>query len=242
MATLNEISYDLLSIVRPQLSDDNDIDIRQIKFWIRNQRSLWLRNELNKKRTIDEDIIQTLCVDIEEVDSSDCCDITIGCSVLRSKQKLPKVIELHNKNAIVRVGPVDRKGKPFSYIGYERVPWVGNGRFNQFLLYAFLYNEYMHILTNNSAYQDLKTIIIRGVFEHPEELAAFRTCEEQPCYSDDDEYPIKTWMIPALKESILKSNLLIEAQAESIADTSNNATSDVAPVGDGMPAQQRRRK
>ncbi len=86
MATLNEIAYDLLSIVRPQLSDDNDIDIRQIKFWIRNQRALWLRNELNRKRSIDEDVIQTLCVDIEEVDASDCCDITIDCSVLRSKK------------------------------------------------------------------------------------------------------------------------------------------------------------
>lgn len=242
MATLNEIAYDLITIVRPQLSDDTDIELRQIKFWIRNQRALWLRNELNRKRTIDEDVIQTLCVDIEEVDASDCCDIVIGCSVLRSKQKLPKTIELHTKNAIVRVGPVNKKEKPFSYIGYERVPWVGSGRFNKFLLYAFLYNKYIHVLTNNLAYKDLKTIIVRGVFENPEELASFRTCEEQPCYSDDEEYPIKTWMIPALKESILKSNLLIEAQAESMADNSNNATSDVTPITTGALTQQRKRR
>ena len=230
MATLNEIAYDLLSIVRPQLSDDNDIDIRQIKFWIRNQRSLWLRNELNRKRTIDEEVIQTICADIEEVDASDCCDITINCSILRSKKKIPKTIELHNKNAIVRVGPVNKKGKPFSYIGYERVPWVGNGRFNQHLLYAFLYNEYIHVLTNNSAYQDLKTIVIRGVFEDPIEVSAFTDCDDQPCYTDDDAYPLKSWMIPALKEAILKSNLMIEAQAESQGDDSNNAASDVAPI------------
>ena len=241
MATLNEIAYDLLSIVRPQLSDDNDIDIRQIKFWIRNQRALWIRNELNRKRSIDEDIIQTLCADIEEVDASDCCDITIDCTILRTKKKIPATIEMHNKNAIVRVGPVDRRGKPFSYIGYERVPWVGSGRFNQHLLYAFLYNEYIHVLTNNSAYQNLKTVIIRGVFEDPEEVAGFTDCASaQPCYSDDDAYPIKTWMIPALKEAILKGNLMIEAQAEAIGDDSNNATSDVAPVTGGAPVQQRR--
>ena len=86
MATLNEISYDLLSIVRPQLSDDTDIEIRQIKFWIRNQRALWIRNELNRKRSIDEDIIQTLCADIEEVDASDCCGIDLDCDILRTKK------------------------------------------------------------------------------------------------------------------------------------------------------------
>jgi len=230
MATLNEIAYDLISIVRPQLSDDNEIDLRQIKFWIRNQRSLWIRNELNRKRTIDEEIIQTICADIEEVDASDCCDITIDCTILRSKKKIPKTIELHNKNAIVRVGPVNRKGKPFSYIGYERVPWVGSGRFNSHMLYAFLYNEYIHVLTNNPAYQDLKTIVIRGVFEDPATVSVFTDCDNQPCYSDDDPYPIKSWMIPALKEAILKSNLMIEAQAEAIGDDSNNAASDVAPI------------
>ena len=231
MATLNEIAYDLLSIVRPQLSDDNDIDLRQIKFWIRNQRALWIRNELNRKRTIDEDIIQTVCADIEEVDASDCCDITIDCSILRTKKKLPKTIELHNKNGIVRVGPVNRKGKPFSYIDYSRVAWIGSGRFNQHLLYAFLYNEYLHVLTKNPAYQDLKTIVVRGVFEDPSEVSGFKDCvTDQPCYSDDDPYPIKTWMIPALKEAILKSNLMIEAQAEAQGDDNNNASSDVAPI------------
>ena len=57
MATLNEIAYDLLSIVRPALSDDSDIDLRQIKFWIHNQRALFIRNELNRSRTIDADIV-----------------------------------------------------------------------------------------------------------------------------------------------------------------------------------------
>lgn len=241
MATLNEIAYDLLTIVRPQLSDDTDIDIRQIKFWIKNQRALWLRNELNRKRTIDEDVIQTLCADIEEVDSSDCCDIIIDCPILRTKKKIPRLIELHNKNAIVRIGPVDKKAKPFSYIDYSRVPWVGSGRFNAYLLYAFLYNEYIHVLTIDPAYHNLKTIVLRGVFEDPAQLAAFRTCEEQPCYSDDEEYPIKTWMIPALKDAILKGNLMIEAQAEGMADTSNNATSDIGPVNSGVPAQRRSR-
>jgi len=46
-------------------------------------------------------------------------------------------------------------------------------------------------------------------------------------------------MIPALKEAILKGNLMIEAQAEAMADDSNNAASDVGPVTGGVPQQRR---
>jgi hypothetical protein len=37
-------------------------------------------------------------------------------------------------------------------------------------------------------------------------------------------------MLPAMKEAILKSNLMITAQAEQQADESNNAASDIKPV------------
>jgi hypothetical protein len=53
MVTLNQLIYDLLEIVRPNLSDDDNFDKRQIAFWIKNQRALWLRNELNKNRTVE---------------------------------------------------------------------------------------------------------------------------------------------------------------------------------------------
>ena len=92
MATLNEIAYDLLTIVRPQISDDSDIEIEQIKFWIKNQRSLWLRNEFNKNRTIDSDLIQTVCADLEEVDASDCCDIDLDCPILRTTKKFLRLL------------------------------------------------------------------------------------------------------------------------------------------------------
>tara|TARA_R110002074_G_scaffold351931_1_gene523136 strand:- start:126 stop:824 length:699 start_codon:yes stop_codon:yes gene_type:complete len=228
MATLNEIAYDLLTIVRPQISDDSDIEIEQIKFWIKNQRSLWLRNEFNKNRTIDSDLIQTVCADLEEVDASDCCDIDLDCPILRTKKKIPKTIELHHKEAILRVGPVNKKKRSFSYVDYLQVPWLASGRFNTKMIYAFLHDGYLYVYSKNPAYSSMKALTFRGVFEDPEEIAGFKDCTtDQPCYSDDSEFPIKSWMIPTMKESILKSNLMIESQAEiQQADVSNNAKSD----------------
>ena len=231
MATLNEITYDLLSIVRPQLSDDNDIDERQIKFWINNQRALWIRNELNKKRTIDSDVIQTICADLEEVNTSDCCDIELDCStILRTTKKLPETIELHNKQAILRTAPIDKISKPFSFIEYLSVPFVGNGKFNSKNIFSFLHDGYIYLYSKgNPRYKMISNISIRGEFEDPTAASNFKDCgTNEPCYTDDSPYPIKSWMIPALKQAILQSNLMIEAQADIQAkDNANNAKSDV---------------
>lgn len=231
MTTLNKIAYDLRSIVRPQISDDTDLDLRQIKFWIHNQRALWLRNEMNKNRTIDSDVIQTICADIECVDASDCCDIDIDCPILRITKPLPNTIELHNKQALLRVAPVNKKLQPFSIIDYSRVPYITSSRFTNKKVFAFLHNSYIYIFTKDPNFKNLKNISIRGVFEDPTEAAKFKDCEGEPCYNDNMEYPIKAWMLPALKQSILQSNLLIAAQAEvQQADDANNAKSDAVPV------------
>jgi hypothetical protein len=148
MASLNEIAFDLLTIVRPAISDDSEIDIRQIKYWIKNQRSLFIRHELNKKRTIDPDLVQTICADLEEVDPSDCCGITLDCGkILRTTKEVPAVMEMHHREAITRVGPVNRMKPAFSYIEYDRVPYAGSGKFNGHLMYAFLHDKYMYIFS-----------------------------------------------------------------------------------------------
>jgi hypothetical protein len=230
MATLNEIAFDLLSIVRPQLSDDSDIDIRQIKFWIHNQRALFIRNELNRNRTIDADIVQTICAELEEVDASDCCNITLDCPVLRTVKEIPNTIELHNKPGITRTGPVNKKKEPFSFVEYDRIPFVASARFTGNMVYTFLHNNYIYVYTKNPRYSNLAALTIRGVFEDPALAADFCDSDSVPCYTDDMDYPIKSWMIPGLKQAILKSNLMITAQAEAQADSSNNASSDVKPV------------
>jgi hypothetical protein len=234
MATLNEIAYDLLSIVRPQLSDDSELDIRQIKFWIHNQRALFIRNELNRSRTIDADIIQTICAELEEVDASDCCGIDLGCNILRTKKQIPETIELHNKQGIVRVGPVNKTKKGFSFVEYDRVPFLEHARFTGNMVFAFQHDNYIYIYTKDPRYQEMEAITIRGIFEDPSEAGEFRTCGDnggEACYTDDSEYPIKSWMIPGLKQAILQSNLVMTAQAETQqADDANNAKSDAKPA------------
>jgi hypothetical protein len=230
MATLNEIAYDILTTAKPYLSDDTRVTIDHVKYWIRVQRALLIRNELNKFRTIDEDIKQTLCIDVVNVDRSECCDIPLGCNIVRTTEKIPTTIELHTRPAITRVASVDMIDKPFTFVDRNRVPYVGSGKFDNKLIYAFLHNGYIYIYSKNILVNGLSKIIVEGVFENPEDLSQFNNCisEEDKCYSDDMRYPVKEWMIPYMKDYVLKSNLAIAIESEiKTGDTQNNSKSDV---------------
>jgi hypothetical protein len=225
MATLNEIAYDIFEHLRPEISDDDHIDISQIKFNIHTQRSLWLRNELNKNRTIDENIIQDLgCIELDLADRAECCDIESDCTILRTKVKIPKTLELHNKTAITRVGFIDKLDYKINFISYERAKYAGNSRFNKKMIYAFLLNGYIYLYSNSDfMYKFLTHINIRGVFENPTEAAKFNTCEGEPCYSDDMQYPLSTWMIPYIKGEVLK---FFQLSLQVPNDNTNNAKPD----------------
>ena len=127
---------------------------------INEQRSLGVRNEYNKNRTIDPNVQQSFCVDVELVDPNNCpCGgIPIGCKILRTTSKLPNSIEFHHSKGITSVGPVIITAKRFSFIDYSRVPYIGEGRTTAKSVYAFLYDDYIYIISKVYSYILLNTL------------------------------------------------------------------------------------
>jgi hypothetical protein len=225
--SLNTLAYDAFELARGVISDDDTIDYRQIKFWITTQRALWLRNEFNKNRTIDEGFIQDLgCIEMEDVDASQCCNITTGCTVKRSVLVIPQTIERYNEPTITSIGPVNPMEKRWRLVPYSNVPFVGKGRFNRKMVYPFIFNKHIHLVfaSDNQDAKLIKYISARGVFEDPTAVRNFATCSGTTCYTDDDRYPINAWLWDYMKSQIIKSNLRYEMFASS--DTSANAASD----------------
>ncbi len=228
MVTLNQLIFDLLEIVRPNLSDDDNFDTRQIAFWIKNQRALWLRNELNKNRTIDDNIVQDLgCVELELADKADCCDLEDGCKILRTVLEIPVGIELHNKTGITRVAPIDKTTIPFNFVSYERAIWSGNGKYNKNQVFAFLLNNRIYIASKDQEIAKYLTHInVRGVFEDPEEAARFSHCTGEACYTKNSKFPINRWMIDYMKDAIIKLNFASAFKFPT--DNTNNAKDDTS--------------
>lgn len=236
MKTLTE----LLSLVEERLNinDVNDITSRDYLVDIINgQRSLFIRNEYNKRnRTIDPDIVQTLgCVDLEKVDATTCCDLSIpiDCEVLRTTQDIPKTIEFHNSKGITRIGGVEMLTKAFNLVDMARLPYVGNGRANQNAVFAFLYNSRIYLYSRAPRFVMLKYINVMGVFEDPTEAAQFKDCDALPCWSPDSEYPIKDWMWEYIEDTLVQK--LLNKQGIPTDESPN--TKDDKAVGQPTPAQ-----
>ena len=221
--TFNKIRYKIFEKLRPNLSDDDDIDLRLIGDEVHNQRALSLRNELNRNRTIDPTIIQDLgCVETTVVDRAECCDITIGCSIIRTVLQIPSTIELHNDNALW-INPVDKLEKSFSFISYERAKFISGNRFSKNQIYAFILNNYIYLISEDDSHQEISHISVRGVFENPEEASKFNTCEGDSCFNPDAPYPLKRWMCTYI-EGQAYNNLLskIKNPVDTSADSKNN--------------------
>lgn len=230
--TLNEISFSILDVIRPRAGTNDPISLDLIKFHIHNTRAMLIKQDLNKGYSPDPDIVQDLeCVDMELVDRAECCSTNVNALFVRSKLQLPRFIELHHKQMIMRAGPVDKIAKNYDIITYSRVPFEGLNRFTKGLIKAFTMNNggylYLMIHPDNKKGFSIEKINVQGVFENPVEASKFLTCTNKPCYTDDSAYPIKSWMLNPIKDIIIKNYVGIQNRTG--IDDSNNLKSDPKP-------------
>lgn len=226
----NEAVFNILGKIKPYLSDDNDVSPREISFELANQRALLIRNELNRNRSIDPDTIQDLgCVEMEAADPSECCDVSTGCKVMRTKLLLPTPIELHNDIAITRIGPVNKTTKEFSRTTLSGSKWVGNGKYTSNEIFAYYSNGRVYLVSKNDKHKFIDFINVRGVFENPSDAIPFKNCiDGSSCYSSEDKYPLKAWMYTYIVGQVYniyaqRYNLPVDI----LNDGSDNATTKV---------------
>lgn len=223
--SLNKIAYSILENVRRDISDDEFISLRQVKDDIHTLRALFLRNELNKSRSIDPAIVQDLgCVGLEYADPADCCNISTDCLVLRTNRDIPKTIERHHSHTITRVGPVNKTSISFNIIPYERAPYVSFNRFSSREIFAYLLNDRIYLVSSNKVNLLLEKINIRGVFEDPTEAGSFEDCDSKTCYTDDGEYPLNRWMEKSIIDELTNKYLTVSASPK---DDKNDANSNI---------------
>lgn len=221
MNTKRHLVYDLLELARSgRGSDDESLSTDLVGYWVDNTRSLLIGQWADKGRSINPDIIQTLpCVEIIQVDSSECACEETGCVLFRTKDKIPETIEsAKGVNLITRVASVDIKSTAFSFVPYERALWSGGSKFTQNIPKAFLRNGYIYILSKDYLGEKIS---ISLVVSYPEDVGAYSTCSGEPCYTKDSRYPISSRMIEVMKNLIKENNFQFALQVKG--DDVNNA-------------------
>jgi hypothetical protein len=200
---------------------------------INEQRSLWIRNEYNKNRSIDPYVLQEItCLELELVNPIDCCiDVPAGCKVLRTVKEIPNTIEFFFTKGIASVGPADIMKPRFILIDYSRVPYVGHGRTTQKSIYTFLYGKHLYITSKSSTHLMMKYLSIRGIFEDPTELQGYYNCAgKAPCWTSSDAYPLNMWMWAYIKPLVLQQ-LMQKGIGQK--DEANNAQDQKSSLGIG---------
>lgn len=225
---LDKLVYDVREYIK-SFTDDSEIDDRHIIHLYNIKRVKYLRQGLNNyQRSIDNSILQTLCVGLEEVSISE-CDISYECGkILRSKQPIPTPIELHTKVAITKVKPTNRISIPFSFVNKDKIAFLEGATFKN-NLYAFLDDdEYIYIISpNDEAYKLLECITVTGIFEDPLELSKYSNCcnctTTAPCFNElESDYPLQPHYIDIIKQEIVNELIGVRQTVEDKTNDSNN--------------------
>ena len=227
MATIKEIVYDLKNIIRGGLqSDDEMISDRQIEFQVDSLRAQFIRQDINKRRSISDNIKQVIhCLDVAPV-SGTTCGLSNDMNIMRYKKKITNPIETSHNDLITAIGPTGILSTNFHMIPYNRAPWAGNNRYTKRMTFAFLLDNFVYITGPESDMLD--TIKVEGVWQTPRDIEYYTKSDGTPCYdAETDEYPLSTSMLDLIKQNMIAINLQPLVQMPT--DISNNAKSDVQP-------------
>ena len=119
--TTEKIVYDIREAIR-QHSDDSIYEDRYLIYLVGLKRVKYLRQDLNNyQNTVDNSVLQRFRMELEEVSANECGQSELDCTtIMRTKLKLPKPIELHLKSAITSVKPTNKITQPFNFVRKER--------------------------------------------------------------------------------------------------------------------------
>jgi len=227
MATIKEIVYDIKNIIRGGLqSDDEIISDRQVEFQVNSLRAQFIRQDVNKRRSISDNIKQIIhCLEVEPV-SGTTCGLSSDLVIVRSKKKIPNAIETSHQDLITAIGPTGILSVNFHMIPYNRAPWAGTNKYTKKMTCAFLLDSFIYIIGPEA--ERLQKIKVEGVWQNPRDIEKYLKDDNTPSYNADiEEYPLSTSMLDLIKQSMLAQNM--QPLIQSPTDISNNAKSDVQP-------------
>ncbi len=177
-----------------------------------------LKKTLNNfNRSVDNSIIQRLCLELEEVSVTE-CSLDLDCeTILRTKQPLPKPLELNTKTAIDKVKPTNRLSIPFNFISKEKAYYTLEGSSFNKSIYSFLdVDNHIYITSKLDSHKLLECITVDAIFENPLDLQDYKNCcgcedDSSTCYDiDTTEYPLQPHYVDLIRTEIVRElvNLL----------------------------------
>lgn len=200
----SEIIYSIMEKLRQADSDDTNYNAEIISYHIDNTRALLLKRRAERGKGFSEIDLQTITMDVNKYDASMDTSLTVGQNILRSVNKLPKLLKIADKLSIVRIGSLNLYDPGFNIVSYAQSIYSGKGRYNKNQVFSYVFNNYVYVkgALGCKEYRYLDKIIVRGLFEDCDTVDAKN--KSLDCTDYDYEYPISADMIPELESMIIQ--------------------------------------
>ena len=182
-----ELSY-YISEIRQALSEDyKNIDDRMITRLINEYRAVFIKNEYNKNTMIDKNLAQDIVVELEVADQSTVDYISTTDRILVSKQTIPGVLKVSNRELVLSIRNAKILSEKYNYVTLDQAIYSGNGKFNQKDIFVFIDNNklYVKLKKENPKTSMLTFMSIKALFENPLDCKPFQYTD----YLADWDYP-----------------------------------------------------
>lgn len=226
MEELYKIIYNIREKLKEYVDDTRFTDDYLI-FLIDTARAKYIKQQYNRiQRSVDDELIQTFLVEIEEVDSSDYAILdTTGNTITKTKLKIPNIIELDHKSLLLRVSSIDFLEKPMNIVGRKKFLYAGSNITDTDQIFVTKYNKKIYIKSNKNLENKLDRISISGVLEHPTDIIPFLNT------IDDFIYPITSSLTDIITSDIISTLANIKQLPT---DTDNNSSDDATIIRNGQ--------
>lgn len=206
--TLQEISYSVLELLRQgHIVDDERLDIRLVEDFVVTKRAEYLRDSLDKGVIVSENSKQFLNFAVESFDDG-------NSTILKTVDTVPTFLNTRSGLKITDITGTDTTSYMFSYVNYNHFKFVGNGRFNQSIIFVTYKDGYLYLKSKNDDFKLLDEINVSGILEDPRKAPNFS--------STDDDFPIDYDGIEYIKNSIVRGDfrMFLAGVEDEVSDSS----------------------
>ena len=223
--TINEHISHIQSVINKGLaSDDKRVSDEHIYHLMKIYRARLLWEKNNKGQKINVFNYQTIpCLPLIPSELNDCDCYSSGCIILRSKYKLPTILNGRNK-MLIKVTTLNGDVISETTISKQKYNKYKKTKFTGF--YYILHNGYLFIIGDLR----LKVVTVTFLLEDPLELSTICDCSvegeelESFCYDPlNEDFPLDSELTSTLYKLVLEDMGLLYRYSE---DNENNSKSN----------------
>jgi hypothetical protein len=218
--TYRELVYLCLDETK-NISDDSTFNENHVISLLNNYRVFLIRQKYSDVRKhISESNYQTICLDLKPSSFPyDSCNR----EYLVSKDELPNILNISN----TRVFPVNFYQDTITFIGRDRMKYVGHNKYLQNIIYCSLApDNHLYLISANPQFLYLEKVKVTAIFEDSNKASEL-ACDDNECDILDRTFPIEGSLVPLLVELVVKELLGAKYVKK---DEENNAKDDSSEV------------